>query len=152
PNRPVVSANAYIGAQPIAEALRAGAEIVVCGRVADPSLVLGPAMAHYGWREDDWDVLGRATMAGHLLECGAQVTGGYFADPGHKDVPGLAHIGYPVAEIGADGHCEIFKPAGTGGCVDVRTVKEQLLYEIHDPAAYLTPDVTADLTMAHLSQ
>jgi hypothetical protein len=84
-------------------------------------------------------------MAGHLLECGAQVTGGYFADPGFKDVPGLARVGYPIAEIDADGRCTIGKPAGSGGCVDVHTVTEQLLYELHDPAAYLTPDVVADI-------
>ena len=150
PTDPIVSANAYIGAQAIADALRAGADIVVCGRVADPSLVLGPAMAHYGWAADDWDRLARATMAGHLLECGAQVTGGYFADPGYKDVPGLATLGYPIAEIDPDGHCTITKPAGTGGCINERTVKEQLLYELHDPAAYLTPDVVADITTAQV--
>jgi len=150
PAVPVVSANAYIGARAIAEALEAGAEIVVAGRVADPSLVLGPAMAHHGWSWDDWDRLARATMAGHLLECGAQVTGGYFADPGYKDVPGLANVGYPIAEIDADGHCTLTKPRGTGGRLDERTVKEQLLYEVHDPAAYLTPDVVADLTQARV--
>ena len=152
PEQPIVSANAYIGAQPIADALRAGADIVVCGRVADPSLVLGPALAHYGWRMDDWNRLARATMAGHLLECGAQVTGGYFADPGYKDVAGMARLGYPLAEIDADGHCTITKPAGTGGRVDERTVKEQLLYELHDPAAYLTPDVVADISAARVTQ
>lgn len=152
PSQPIVSANAYIGAAPIADALRAGADIVVCGRVADPALVLGPALAHHGWQLDDWDRLARATMAGHLLECGAQVTGGYFADPGYKDVPGLACLGYPIAEIDADGHCTITKPPGTGGRVDERTVKEQLLYEVHDPAAYLTPDVVADITQARIAQ
>lgn len=146
----LVSANAYLGAEAIAQALRAGAEIVVAGRVADPSLVVGPAMAHFGWAADDWDRLARATMAGHLLECGAQVTGGYFADPGFKDVPGLAQLGYPIAEVDADGGCVITKPAGTGGVVDERTVKEQLLYEVHDPAAYLTPDVVADITQARV--
>lgn len=150
PTDPIVSANAYIGAQAIADALRAGADIVVCGRVADPSLVLGPALAHYGWALNDWSKLARATMAGHLLECGAQVTGGYFADPGYKEVSGLAHLGYPIAEIDADGHCTITKPPGTGGCIDERTVKEQLLYELHDPAAYLTPDVVADITQAQV--
>ncbi|GAA6120861.1 acyclic terpene utilization AtuA family protein [Acidovorax sp. FG27] len=152
PAEPIVSANAYIGAQPIADALRGGADVVVCGRVADPSLVLGPALAHFGWAPDDWDRLARATMAGHLLECGSQVTGGYFADPGYKDVPGLARLGYPIARIDADGHCTITKPAGTGGRVDERTVKEQLLYELHDPAAYLTPDVVADITQARVTQ
>lgn len=152
PGEPIVSANAYIGAEPIADALRAGADIVVCGRVADPSLVLGPALAHFGWRLDDWDRLARATMAGHLLECGSQVSGGYFADPGYKDVPGLASLGYPIAEIEDSGDCTITKPAGTGGRIDERTVKEQLLYELHDPASYLTPDVVADITAARVRQ
>jgi hypothetical protein len=147
-----VCANAYQGAQEIAEAIRAGAQVVVTGRVADPSLVLGPAMAHFGWQADDWDALAGATMAGHLLECGAQVTGGYFADPGRKDVPGLDTIGFPIAEIAADGSCIVGKAAGTGGLVDCRTVKEQLLYEVHDPAAYITPDVVADITQAEVTQ
>jgi hypothetical protein len=149
---PIVSANAYLGAEPIAAALVAGAQVVVCGRVADPSLTVGPALAHFGWRADDWDRLARATMAGHLLECGAQVTGGYYADPGYKDIAGLARLGYPIAEIGAGGECTITKPAGTGGRVDEHTVKEQLLYEVHDPAAYLTPDVVADITAARVEQ
>lgn len=152
PSQPLVSANAYIGARPIAEALQAGADIVVCGRVSDPSLVVGPAMAHYGWSWEDWDRLARATMAGHLLECGTQVSGGYFADPGYKDVPDMAHLGYPIAEIDADGHCTIFKPQGTGGCITTATVKEQLLYEIHDPAQYFTPDVVADISQAEVIQ
>ena len=144
----VVSANAYLGAEPIAAALEAGAEIVVAGRVADPSLVVGPAMAHHGIAADDWVRLGRATMAGHLLECGAQVTGGYFADPGMKDVPGLDRVGFPIAQIAADGGCVVGKANATGGLVTEATVKEQLLYEVHDPAAYLTPDVTADISGA----
>lgn len=148
----VVSANAYLGAEAIADALLAGAQIVVCGRVADPSLTVGPALAHYRWRRDDWDRLARATMAGHLLECGAQVSGGYYADPGFKDVPELANLGYPIAEIDADGHCTITKPPGTGGRIDEHTVKEQLLYEVHDPQAYLTPDVVADLGEAEVTQ
>jgi len=150
--RPFASANVYQGAREIAQALAQGAQVVVTGRVADPSLALGPAIAHYGWREDDWDRLAGGTMAGHLLECGAQVTGGYFADPGFKDVPDVAHAGYPIAEIAADGSCVITKAADTGGLVDTRTVKEQLLYEIHDPAAYLTPDVVADLSEAEVAE
>jgi hypothetical protein len=152
PREPLVSANAYIGAAPIAEALKDGAEIVVCGRVADPSLVVGPCLAHFGWALDDWTRLARATMAGHLLECGAQVSGGYFADPGYKDVAGLASLGYPIAEIDEQGNCTISKPSGTGGRIDARTVKEQLLYELHDPAAYLTPDVVADITSARVHE
>jgi hypothetical protein len=146
----IASANAYLGAQAIAAALREGADIVVTGRVADPSLTVGPALAHFGWAEDHWDRLAGATMAGHLLECGAQVCGGYYADPGFKDVPDLAHVGYPIAELFDDGSCLVGKAAGTGGCVDEHTVKEQLLYELHDPLAYLTPDVVADIGEARV--
>lgn len=148
--REIVSANAYLGAGAIAGALRAGAQVVVTGRVADPSLVVGPVMAHFGWTETDWDRIGRATLAGHLLECGAQVTGGYFADPGFKDVPDLDSVGFPIAEIEDDGSFVITKADGTGGTVNARTVKEQLLYEVHDPAAYLTPDVVADISDAEV--
>ncbi len=148
----LVCANAYIGAGAIADALRAGADIVVCGRIADPALALGPALAHFNWKMDDWDRLARATIAGHLLECGAQVTGGYFADPGYKDVPGMANLGYPYAVIDALGNVEIGKADHTGGVLDLRTVKEQLLYEMHDPAAYLTPDVVADISECELEQ
>ena len=150
--RPIASANVYQGAKEIAQALKQGAQVVVTGRVADPSLTVGPAMAHYGWSETEWDKLAGATMAGHLLECGAQVTGGYFADPGKKDVPDLANVGYPITEIAADGTCICTKAANTGGLVDTRTVKEQLLYEVHDPAAYLTPDVVADISQAEVAQ
>ncbi|KQP22807.1 acyclic terpene utilization AtuA family protein [Pseudorhodoferax sp. Leaf267] len=148
----VVSANAYQGAEAIADALLAGADIVVCGRVSDPSLAVGPALAHFGWARDDWTRIARATMAGHLLECGTQVSGGYYADPGYKDVPGMASLGYPIAEIDANGDCTITKPAGTGGRIDAHTVKEQLLYEVHDPAAYLTPDVVADISEAQVEE
>ena len=147
-----VCANVYQGAFEIADAIRAGAQVVVTGRVADPSLTLGPAIAHFGWARDQWDALAGATMAGHLLECGAQVTGGYFADPGMKDVPGLDDVGFPIAEIAADGSCIVSKALRTGGLVDERTVKEQLLYEVHDPAAYITPDVVADITDATVAQ
>jgi hypothetical protein len=143
-----VCANVYQGAFEIADAIQAGAQIVVTGRVADPSLTLGPAIAHFGWQREQWDALAGGTMAGHLLECGAQVSGGYFADPGMKDVPGLDDVGFPIAEIEADGSCIISKADGTGGLVDERTVKEQLLYEVHDPAAYITPDVVADISVA----
>jgi hypothetical protein len=148
----IVSANVYIGAAAIADALKAGAQVVVAGRVADPSLAVGPAMAHFNWSESDWQMLGAATFAGHLLECGAQVTGGYFADPGVKDVPDLHAVGYPIAEICQDGSFEITKADDTGGVVNARTVKEQLLYEVHDPAAYLTPDVTADISQAQVQE
>jgi len=150
--RRFVCANAYLGAFEISQALRQGAQIVVTGRVADPSLLLGPAIAHYQWSASDWDQLAGATMAGHLLECGAQVSGGYFADPGKKEVPGLDNVGFPIAEIFEDGSCVITKADHTGGLVDCRTVKEQLLYEVHDPAAYITPDVVADITQANVEQ
>jgi hypothetical protein len=150
--RDMVSANVYLGAAVIADALRAGAQVVVTGRVADPSLAVGPAMAHFNWDEADWDTLGRATVAGHLIECGAQVTGGYFADPGLKDVPDLHAVGFPVALVAADGSFVIGKADSTGGVVDGRTVKEQLLYEVHDPAAYLTPDVVADISEAEVEE
>jgi hypothetical protein len=148
----VVSANAYLGAEPIAQALAAGAEVVVCGRVADPSLALGPLVAHFGWSASEWERLGPGTMAGHLLECGAQVTGGYFADPGVKDVPGLHQVGFPIAEVEASGRCVIGKAERTGGVVNERTVKEQLLYEVHDPSAYVTPDVVADISQAEVRE
>ncbi len=146
----VVSATAYLGATEIAQALAAGAQIVVAGRVADPSLTLGPALAHFGWDLADWPRLGRATMAGHMLECGLQVTGGYFCVPGLKEVPDVHAAGFPIAEIQADGEFVIGKADATGGAVDARTVKEQLLYEVHDPARYLTPDVVADLSAARV--
>lgn len=152
PEGEMVSANAYIGAEAIAESIHAGAQVVVTGRVADPALVLGPLVAHYGWSWQNHDRLAAGTLAGHLLECGAQVTGGYFADPGFKDVPDPENIGFPFAEVEADGTFVITKPAGTGGLVDSRTVKEQLLYEIHDPTAYLTPDVVLDISAVEIEE
>lgn len=140
----LVSANAYIGARPIMEALAGGAEVVVTGRVADPALFLGPLMHEFGWAENDWTRLGRGTVVGHLLECAGQVTGGYFADPGLKEVPGLARLGFPLAEVSEDGTATITKVPGSGGRVTAASVKEQLLYEVHDPARYLQPDVVAD--------
>jgi hypothetical protein len=146
PSGEVIAINAYIGARAIAEAIREGAQVVVTGRVADPALALGPLAAHFGWDWSDLDLMAAGTLVGHLLECGAQVSGGFFADPGYKDVPEPANIGFPIAEVAPDGTFVLTKAQGTGGCIDPRTVKEQLLYEIHDPAAYLTPDVTLDLT------
>jgi len=142
----IVAANVYLGARPIAEALAARADLVVTGRVADPSLALGPMLHAFGWSDDDWDRLAAGTMAGHLLECGAQVSGGYFMDPGCKEVPRPADIGYPYAEVDEEGGFVVTKPPATGGLVSGQTVREQLLYEIHDPSAYLTPDVVLDLT------
>ncbi|MDN3557520.1 acyclic terpene utilization AtuA family protein [Halomonas maura] len=142
----LISANVYLGASPMVQALELGAEVVVTGRVADPALFLAPLMHHFGWAWNDWDRLAAGMMAGHLGECGAQVCGGYFADPGVKAVPGLATLGYPIIEVEADGRLVVTKPPGTGGCVTEQTVKEQLLYEVHDPANYLTPDVVVDLS------
>jgi hypothetical protein len=148
----IISANLYLGAFPIAQALDQGADIVVTGRVADSALALGPLLHVFKWRRDDWDRLAAGTLAGHLLECAAQVTGGYFADPGVKDVPGLAEVGYPIAEIDADGGMVITKANATGGRVDRFTVIEQMLYEIHDPAAYLAPDAVLDLTQVEVAE
>jgi hypothetical protein len=133
----MVSANAYLGAGADRRGAAGGAEIVVCGRVADPSLTVGPVMAHSDGFADEWDRLGRATMAGHLLECGAQVTGGYFADPGMKNVPDLHAVGFPIAEIDSEGAC-VVQGRRTGGLVSEPTVKEQLLYEVHDPGRVIS--------------
>lgn len=148
----VISANAYVGAGPIAEALAQGAQVVLTGRVSDPALFLGPMIHEFGWRMDDWDILGKGTLIGHLLECAGQVCGGYFADPGFKDVPDMAHLGFPIAEVRADGSAEIGKLDGTGGRIDGATVKEQILYEIHDPARYFQPDVVADFSKVAVSE
>lgn len=150
--RPFIGANAYLGADAILPALEADADVVITGRVADPSLFLAPLRQHFGWAEDAWPVLGAGTIIGHLLECAAQVTGGYFADPGLKDVHDLAHVGFPLAEVTADGSAVITKLDGTGGRVDEQSVKEQLIYEVHDPACYLNPDVIADFSNASLAE
>jgi hypothetical protein len=142
----VVSANAYLGAEALLDGLRTGADIVISGRVADPSLALAPLMHVHGWSADDWRLMARGTAVGHLLECAGQLTGGYFADPGRKDVPGLARLGFPFADVWPDGRAILGKPAGSGGRLDLRTAKEQLLYEVLDPRAYLTPDSSADFT------
>lgn len=148
----LISANAYIGIAPIVAALDAGADVVICGRASDPALFLAPLVHHFGWSMDDWTRLGRGTLVGHLLECSAQVTGGYFADPGVKDVPNLARVGFPLAEVDEDGNAVITKVAGTGGCVTRATCTEQLLYEIHDPESYLQPDVVADFSKVMIEQ
>jgi len=145
----VVSANAYLGARPIADALSGGARLVITGRVADASLTVGPAMHELGWQWDDWNRLAAASVAGHLIECGAQVTGGYSTSWSQYD---LADVGYPIAELAADGSAIITKPAGSGGAVNRRTVVEQLVYEIGDPAHYLTPDVDCDFTAVEVQE
>lgn len=148
----MVSANAYLGAESIVAALRAGADVVITGRVADPALFLAPMIYEFGWDSADWSLLGRGTIIGHLLECAGQVTGGYYAEPGKKEVEGLGRLGFPVAQVKADGSCVITKLPSAGGAVTVSICKEQLLYEIGDPAAYITPDVTADFTQVSLVQ
>jgi len=148
----LLSANAYLGAQPLVDALAQGADIVITGRIADPALVLAPAIHAFGWAMDDWQRLGQGTLAGHLLECAGQVCGGYFADPGVKDVPSLALLGFPLAVIGEDGSVEITKVSGSGGYVTRATCTEQLLYEIQDPAAYQTPDVVADFSAVTMTE
>lgn len=144
PPRGITSASAYLGAFPIAQMIVRGADIVITGRVVDSALALGPLIAEFGWRPTDLDCLAGGTVAGHLIECGAQVTGGTFTD--WRDVPGWANIGSPIAECFADGRCVITKPKGTGGLVSFGTVAEQLLYETGNPKAYVVPDVTCDFT------
>jgi hypothetical protein len=148
----IIAANVYLGARPVAEALSGGADIVILGRCTDSALALGPLIKEFGWLPDAWDLLAAGTLTGHLLECSAQVTGGYYADPGYKNVPELATIGYPIAEVQANGDCVITKSDGTGGLVSLRTVKEQMLYELHDPSCYLVPDVTLDITGVSLEE
>lgn len=140
----LVAANAYLGADALLPALAAGADLVITGRVSDPALFLAPLMHHFGWAPDDWDLLGRGTLVGHLLECAGQVSGGYIGEPGRFDVPGLESLGFPLAEVNAEGDAVITKLPGTGGRVDRLTCTAQLLYEIEDPACYLQPDVVAD--------
>jgi hypothetical protein len=141
----LVSANAYMGSDGIVAALAAGADVVLTGRVGDPALFVAPMIHHFGWAADDWDRLAHGTVIGHLLECAGQITGGYFADPGVKDVPDLARLGFPIAEIESDGSAIITKVAKSGGLITTATCKEQLLYEILDPAAYLQADAITDI-------
>jgi hypothetical protein len=142
----VVSANAYMGCDGILEALRQGADIIITGRVADPAIFMAPLIYEFGWPLDDWKLLGTGTAVGHLLECGGQVTGGYYAEPGKKDVPHLERLGFPIVEIKENGEFFVTKVPEAGGLVNVHTCTEQLIYEIHDPANYLTPDVVADFS------
>jgi hypothetical protein len=148
----LLSANAYLGAEPIAEALSGGADVVITGRASDPALFLATMIHAFGWAMDDWNLLGQGTVAGHLLECAGQITGGYFADPGYKDVLDLARLGFPIGEVGEDGALVITKVAGSGGAVTAQTCKEQLLYEVHDPTRYLQPDVTADFSQVRVAE
>jgi hypothetical protein len=146
------SANAYMGVQGIVEALRGGADVVITGRVGDPALFVAPLVHEFGWAMDDWNRLGKGTVVGHLLECAGQITGGYFADPGYKDVPNLARLGFPIAEVSEDGSAVITKVEGSGGRISLASCKEQLMYELLDPAAYLQPDVTADFSQVRFAE
>jgi hypothetical protein len=148
----LISANAYIGAEPIRDALSNGADIIFGGRIADPSLFLGALMHEFKWSDSDFERLSRGILVGHLLECAGQLSGGYFADPPFKQVPDLAHLGFPFADLLENGEAEFSKLDGTGGAITLQTCKEQLLYEIHDPAAYFTPDVIADFSNVELEQ
>ncbi len=147
----VLSANVYFGAWPIVEALRQGAQIVITGRTTDTGLTLAPMIHEFGWAHDDWNMLAAGTVAGHILECGGQASGGNFSGD-WRSVPDLAHIGFPIAEAHPDGTVVITKHEGTGGLVSVPTVSEQLLYEIGDPSMYITPDCIADFTSIRLEQ
>lgn len=146
----IVAVNVYLGAAHLLPALSIGAQVVITGRVADPSLFLAPLMLRFGWSEAAWDFLGSGTLVGHLLECAGQVTGGYFADPGLKNVPDLAHLGFPLAEVEPTGEAVITKLPGTGGLINAATLTEQILYELHDPASYVTPDCVADFSAVEL--
>jgi Acyclic terpene utilisation family protein AtuA len=148
----LISANAYLGAGPMADALAGGADVVVTGRASDPALFLAPLIHAFGWPMEDWNLLGKGIVAGHMLECAGQVTGGYFADPNFKDVSDLARLGFPIGEVGEDGSLIITKVEGSGGAVTARTCKEQLLYEVHEPTRYIQPDVTADFSQVTIEE
>jgi len=147
----IVSAHAYIGAEPIVAALEQDADLVVGGRLADPSLFVGPICHELGWDLNDWQRVGEATLVGHLLECGVHSTGGNFEDPPYRVVPDPWNLGFPMAEVSSDG-AVVTKLPGTGGAVDIRTARTQIYYEIHDPSRYLTPDVTADFTQVSIEE
>ncbi len=148
----IISANAYLGIDGILMALQENADVIITGRVADPSLFLAPMVHEFGWSKSDNDKLGKGTLLGHLLECAGQVTGGYFADPGKKEVPDLGNLGFPFVEVLENGDAFISKVPGTGGVVSIASCTEQLLYEIHDPEKYITPDCTADFSKVDFIQ
>jgi hypothetical protein len=148
----LISANAYLGSDAILPALATEANIIITGRIADPSLFVSPLVHEFGWSLDDTNPIGQGTVIGHLLECAGQLTGGYFADPFRKDVPDMANLGHPFADVSSDGTAIFGKVAGTGGRLSVATAKEQLLYEVMDPGGYFTPDVIADFTQVRLEQ
>ena len=148
----IVSANAYLGADVMVDALARGADIVLTGRVGDCSLFLAPMIHEFGWAMDDWDIIGKGQVGADMVECGANVSGGFFADPGYKDVPDLGNLGYPYLEVASDGTIVVTKVPGTGGLINRATCTEQMIYEIHDPANYITPDVVVDFTDVTLEE
>jgi hypothetical protein len=148
----VVSANAYLGADAILPALETGADIIITGRVADPSLFIAPLIHEFGWFLDDADIVAKGTVIGHLMECAGQITGGYFADPVKKPIANMSTLGHPFADVYPDGSATISKVDGTGGSITLATAKEQLLYEVTNPHQYMTPDVSADFTTVYLKQ
>jgi hypothetical protein len=148
----LISANAYLGVDGILEALRSGADIIITGRVADPSLFVAPMIHEFGWSTIDYDLIGKGTVIGHLLECAGHITGGYFADPLKKPVENMDQLGHPFADVSKDGTAVVSKVGGTGGVVNLQTVKEQLLYEVVNPFEYFTPDVIADFTTVKIKQ
>jgi hypothetical protein len=148
----ILSANAYLGADNIVQALEQGADLVLTGRVADCSLFLAPMIHEFGWSQSDWNLLGQGQVCADMVECGANVSGGFFADPGYKEVPDLGNLGYPFLEMRPDGHGVVAKVAGTGGVINRAICTEQMLYEIHDPAHYITPDVVVDFTEVRLTE
>lgn len=145
----ILFANAYLGAKPMVEALEMGADVIITGRTSDPAQFLAPMVFELGWRWDDWDRLAAGILLGHLMECSAQSTGGNFSGD-WWNIPSMERIGYPVAQVYENGDSVLTKPRGTGGRVDINTVREQMLYEVHNPAAYITPDVVADFTSPRL--
>lgn len=148
----MLSANAYLGAGALAEVLDRGADVVLTGRMADPSLFLGPLIHAFRWENESWDLMAQGTAVGHLLECAGQLTGGYFADPGHKDVPDLDRLGFPLAEVSEDGSALLTRVEGSGGLITVQTCREQIMYEVLNPSAYITPDVIVDFTEVRFQQ
>lgn len=146
----VQSANVYLGAQPLVEALDKGARIVVGGRLTDTGLTLAPLMHEFGWKFKDWDLISAGTIAGHIIECGAQASGGN-CQYDWQNIPDLANVGFPIIEASPNGEFVVTKHDGTGGCVNIQSIKEQLLYEMGDPRAYITPDVVADFTSINLA-
>ena len=151
-NGDIISANAYLGADALLPALQSGADVIITGRVADPSLFVAPMVHEFGWDLNDTNVMGQATVIGHLMECAGQITGGYFADPVQKPVEGMAHLGHPFVDIQTNGEASINKVEGTGGIINLLTAKEQLLYEVTNPYEYFTPDVIANFTTVRLKE